>query len=154
VCSEKCFVVSVNISEKKGIPKTPVSTAEFIADYGIKGDAHAGNWHRQVSLLAVESIDKIKSLGVLDIDVGRFAENITTKGVVLHKLPIGTILNIGDVVFEITQIGKECHQKCEIFHQIGDCIMPKEGIFAKVIIGGTIKKGDKIVIDGSAEKVV
>lgn len=139
-------VLAVNISEKKGVPKTTIDEGEFIVDFGLKGDAHGGNWHRQVSLLGQESIDKVTALGVKGLCTGKFAENITTEGIELYTLPIGTRLDIGGVVLEVTQIGKECHQKCAIYHLVGDCIMPKEGIFAKVIQGGIIKKGDQIEV--------
>jgi MOSC domain-containing protein YiiM len=138
-------VVEINISEKKGVQKKPINSAQFIKDHGIKGDAHAGNWHRQVSLLGIESINKMKRLSAEGFSAGDFAENITTEGIELYKLPIGRILNIGDVVLEVTQIGKECHQKCAIYNQVGECIMPKEGIFARVVKSGMIKKGDVIL---------
>lgn len=137
-------VIGINISEKKGVPKVTIDEGEFIVDFGLKGDAHGGNWHRQVSFLGQESIDKMTELGIKGLCTGKFAENITTKGITLYTLPIGTRLTIGEVEFEVTQIGKECHQKCAIYHQVGDCIMPKEGIFAKVIRGGKVKKGDRI----------
>ena len=108
------------------------------------GDAHAGNWHRQISLLAQESIDKMTALGVSDLTPGKFAENITTSGIELHTLPVGTRLRIGDCLAEVTQIGKECHSHCEVFKQTGECIMPKKGIFTKVIKGGKVKAGDTI----------
>ena len=139
-------VVAINISEKKGTPKKEISKGLFIVDHGIKGDAHAGNWHRQVSLLAQESIDKMISLGVENLTVGSFAENITTSGIELHTLPVGTVLKIGETVQEVTQIGKTCHSKCAIFHKVGNCIMPTEGIFTKVIKGGLIRPGDFIEI--------
>jgi MOSC domain-containing protein YiiM len=139
-------VLAVNISEKKGVPKRTIDEGEFIVDFGLKGDAHAGNWHRQVSLLGKESIDKVAALGVKGLCTGKFAENITTEGIELYTLPVGTRLAISDVILEVTQIGKECHQKCAIFKLVGDCIMPKEGIFAKVIKGGIIKKDDEIKI--------
>lgn len=139
-------VVGINISEKKGVPKKTIESGEFIENHGLKGDAHAGNWHRQVSLLAQESIDKMTALGIKGLCTGKFAENITTKGIELHTLRIGAKLKIADVILEISQIGKECHQKCAIFHLVGDCIMPKEGIFARVVKGGIIRKGDKIEI--------
>jgi len=139
-------VIGINISEKKGIPKTTIESGEFIVDFGLKGDAHGGNWHRQVSFLGQESIDKMTALGIKGLCTGKFAENITTEGIELYSLPIGTKLKISSVVFEVTQIGKECHQKCAIYHQIGDCIMPKEGIFAKVLQGGIIKTDDEIEI--------
>lgn len=139
-------VIAINISEKKGVPKTTVELGEFLVDFGLKGDAHAGNWHRQVSLLGQESIDKVTALGVKGLCTGKFAENITTEGIVLYTLAIGTRFQINEVIMEVTQIGKECHKKCAIYHQIGDCVMPKEGIFAKVIKGGLIKAGDEIIV--------
>jgi MOSC domain-containing protein YiiM len=141
-------IVAINISEKKGIPKKTIESGEFIENYGLSGDAHAGNWHRQVSFLAQESIDKMKAAGISELSAGKFAENITTIGIELHTLKLGTILKVADVEFEISQIGKECHHKCAIFDLVGDCIMPKEGIFAIVLKGGTIKKGDKIEVLG------
>ena len=137
-------VIAVNTSDKKGIEKRPVEQGEFIENFGLKGDAHGGDWHRQVSLLAQESINKAIAMGAEGLNAGKFAENITTEGIELHTLPIGTRLEINGVLLEVTQIGKECHQKCAIFHKLGDCIMPREGIFAKVIKGGIIKPGDEI----------
>lgn len=139
-------VTAINISTKKGVPKETIPQGEFIIDFGLKGDAHGGNWHRQVSLLGQESIDKMTALGIKGLCTGKFAENLTTEGIVLYDLPVGSRLGIAECVFEVTQIGKECHQKCAIFHKIGDCIMPKEGIFAKVLKGGTIRPGDEIVV--------
>ncbi|HEX3029020.1 MAG TPA: MOSC domain-containing protein [Clostridia bacterium] len=139
-------VVAINISEKKGVPKTTIDEGEFVVDFGLKGDAHGGNWHRQVSLLGQESIDKVKAQGIKGLCTGKFAENITTEGIELYTLPIGTRLDINGVILEVTQIGKECHQKCAIFHQVGDCVMPKEGIFVKVVQGGLIKKDDIIKV--------
>lgn len=139
-------VLEVSISNKKGVRKVNVDEATLIENYGIKDDAHAGNWHRQVSLLAIESIEKIRAKG-LDVNPGDFAENITTTGINLVSLPIGTKLKLGEsVLLEVTQIGKECHSRCAIYEQAGDCVMPREGIFAKVLVGGIIKKGDPIVI--------
>jgi len=140
-------VVSVNISDKKGIRKHPVGKALIKAEFGIEGDAHASSkWHRQVSLLALESITKMQTAG-LTVNPGDFAENITTAGIDLLELPIGTTLTIGDVVeVEMSQIGKKCHTRCEIYKQAGDCIMPKEGIFVKVLKGGTIKNGDSVKV--------
>ncbi|MEW6214498.1 MAG: MOSC domain-containing protein [Nitrospirota bacterium] len=140
-------VVSINISDKKGIRKKPVKEAEIKTDFGIEGDAHAsGKWHRQVSLLALESIKKMQDLG-LKVNPGDFAENITTEGIDLLKLPLGTKITIGkEVEVEVSQIGKECHTRCSIYYLAGDCVMPKEGIFVKVLRGGKIKKGDKIVV--------
>lgn len=138
-------IISLNISEKKGVNKTPVDQIELIVDHGIKGDAHAGKWHRQVSLLAEESIDFMRAKG-LELDPGAFAENITTKGINLAELPVGTLLTAGDTELEVTQIGKKCHQGCAIFQQVGDCIMPREGIFAKVIKPGLLRAGESIAI--------
>ncbi|MDH3349330.1 MAG: MOSC domain-containing protein [Desulfobulbaceae bacterium] len=138
-------IISLNISEKKGVNKIPVKQIELLVDHGIKGDAHAGDWHRQVSLLAEESIDIMRAKG-LELDPGAFAENITTKGIKLAELPIGTLLTAGETELEVTQIGKKCHQGCAIFKQVGDCIMPREGIFAKVITPGTLHAGEPISI--------
>ncbi|MCM2358100.1 MAG: MOSC domain-containing protein [Geobacteraceae bacterium] len=138
-------VVAVCISEKKGERKTPVASVELREEHGIVGDAHAGDWHRQVSLLAQESIEKMQRMG-LNVDAGDFAENITTSGVELPSLPVGTRLTVGETLLEVTQIGKECHTRCAIYHQAGDCVMPKEGIFARVIRGGTVKAGDSVEI--------
>lgn len=139
-------VIGINISEKKGVPKKTIEVGEFIEDFGLQGDAHAGSFNRQVSFLGQESIDKMTALGIKGLCTGKFAENVTTEGIELYTLPLGTRMTMGEVTFEVTQIGKECHQKCAIFHQIGDCIMPKEGIFAKVIKGGKIKAGDEISV--------
>jgi MOSC domain-containing protein YiiM len=136
-------VVAVCISEKKGERKKPVETVTLRENHGIVGDGHAGDWHRQVSLLAQESIDKMRKMG-LDVTAGDFAENITTSGIDLVALPIGSRIQVGETLLEVTQIGKECHTRCAIYYQAGDCVMPKEGIFAKVITGGTIKPGDTI----------
>lgn len=140
-------VVSVNISDTKGVRKKPVGEVILRAGYGIEGDAHASSeWHRQVSLLAIESIRKMQDMG-LDVSSGDFAENITTEGVDLVSLPLGTSISIGnEVVGEVSQIGKECHTRCAIYYQAGDCVMPKEGIFIKVIRGGIVRKGDTIVV--------
>lgn len=136
-------VVAVSISKAKGEKKTPVEVVHLRENYGIIGDAHAGDWHRQVSLLAQESIDKMRDLG-LDVGAGDFAENITTQGIDLVNLPVGTRLAIGPVVLEISQIGKTCHTRCAIYYQAGDCVMPKEGVFATVRSGGVIKPGSEI----------
>ena len=137
-------VLAVCISDNKGERKKPVDSVELRENHGIVGDAHSGDWHRQVSLLAQESIDKMRALG-LDVNAGDFAENLTTSGIVLVTLPIGSRLQIGETLLEVTQIGKECHTRCAIFYQAGDCVMPKEGIFVKVITGGVIRPGDEIV---------
>jgi MOSC domain-containing protein YiiM len=140
-------IVSLNISEKKGVRKKPVKEVSLKSEYGIEGDAHASSaWHRQVSLLAVESIQKMRDKG-LDVKPGDFAENITTEGIDLLVLPVGTKLTIGeDIKVEVTQIGKECHTRCAIYYQAGDCVMPKEGIFVKVLSGGIIREGDRITV--------
>ena len=140
-------VVAVNISEKKKTPKKTIPEGRLIENFGLEGDAHAGKWHRQVSLLAKESIEKAKGMRTDGLCHGMFAENITTQGIELHTLPIGTKLKIGDeALIEITQIGKECHDGCAIRELVGQCIMPKEGIFGIVLKGGTIKENDEIVI--------
>jgi len=136
-------VVAVCISKNKGERKTPVDSAELQVEHGLAGDAHAGDWHRQVSLLAKESIRKMQDLG-LDVDNGDFAENLTTEGIELVSLPIGTRLQVGEALLEVTQIGKECHTRCAIYHQAGDCVMPKEGIFARVLQGGPVRSGTEI----------
>ena len=137
-------IVSIAVSKKKGTPKRPVETAELVTDHGLRGDAHAGPWHRQVSFLAAESIEKARERG-LDVDFGDFAENIATRGVKWLEFPIGTLVRLGDsAVVEITQIGKECHTRCAIYYKAGDCIMPSEGIFGKVLQGGSIRKGDTL----------
>jgi MOSC domain-containing protein YiiM len=138
-------IIAVCLSTNKGERKTPVAAVELREEHGIIGDAHAGTWHRQVSLLAKESIDKMRALG-LDVTTGDFAENLTTEGVDLLALPIGTRLSVGAAELEVTQIGKECHTRCAIYHQAGDCVMPKEGIFARVLRGGTVRPGDAVVI--------
>ena len=143
----KAKIVSINISDKKGVRKKPVDSVRTKENYGIETDAHASEkWHRQISLLAIESIEKMQAMG-LKVGPGDFAENITTQGIDLPVLPIGTKMTIGrDVEVEVSQIGKVCHTRCAIYHQAGDCVMPKEGIFVKVLKGGTIKKGDEIKI--------
>ncbi|WP_238900184.1 MOSC domain-containing protein [Clostridium sp. YIM B02500] len=139
-------VLSINISEKKGVIKTPIKEGIFIEEHGLKDDAHAGKWHRQVSLLSQESIDKMIKMGVDGLEAGKFAENITTEGIVLYELPVGTRLKIGETIQEVTQIGKECHKGCAIKNQVGTCIMPTEGIFTRIIQGGVIRSGDSIEI--------
>jgi len=138
-------VIAVCISENKGERKTPVASVELRENHGVVGDAHAGEWHRQVSLLAAESIEKMRGMG-LDVDSGDFAENITTQGIDLPALPVGTRLTVGETLLEVTQIGKECHVRCAIYHQAGDCVMPKEGIFARVITGGVVRPGDPLTV--------
>ncbi len=137
--------MAVCISEEKGTQKYNVNTINMIEDYGIEGDAHAGKWHRQVSLLSYEEIENFKERGA-EIDDGAFGENIIVQGIVLNELPIGTQLTCNDVILEVTQIGKECHDHCQIYQKMGECIMPKIGVFARVIQGGTISNGDTIKI--------
>jgi len=139
-------IVSIAMSKKKGTSKEAVESAELLIDHGLKGDAHAGPWHRQVSFLAAESIENAHDRG-LEVGFGDFAENIATRGINWLEVPIGTRVNLGkSAVVEITQIGKECHTRCAIYYKAGDCIMPKEGIFAKVLQGGSIRNGDTIRI--------
>ena len=145
-------VIAINISDRKGVVKTPIPEGNFIGDFGLEGDAHAGKWHRQVSLLGKESVQKMEKLiekyGTPENCTGIFAENITTEGIILYELPVGTKMKIGNTLHEVTQIGKECHEGCAIKKLVGKCIMPREGIFTKVIKGGIVKVGDIIeVID-------
>ncbi len=137
-------VVAVSVSDRKGVKKTNIERGLLVKNFGLEGDAHGGDWHRQISLLARESIDKIRAKG-LDVVPGDFAENITTSGFALEELPIGTRLRLGEeALVEITQIGKVCHDRCAIFHQVGDCVMPREGVFARILKGGAIRPGDAI----------
>jgi MOSC domain-containing protein YiiM len=140
-------IISVNVSKDKGEKKHNIEKCLLIKDKGLKDDAHAGFMHRQVSLLARESIDKIKNMGI-NVVPGDFAENLTTEGIDLPSLPIGTKLLVGDgIVLRVTQIGKECHARCAIFQQVGDCVMPREGIFAEVLTEGEVKVGDTIKVE-------
>ncbi len=142
----KAKIISVNVSDNKGEKKHPIGTCRLLEGHGLDSDAHAGPWHRQVSLLAAESIEKIKKMG-LDVKPGDFAENLTTEGIDLPNLPIGTTLRVGGkVLMKVTQIGKECHTRCAIFQQVGTCVMPTEGIFTEVITGGDIQTGDDIEV--------
>ena len=138
-------IVSVNISKKKGTVKREVPEIRLRLRHGIVGDAHAGDWHRQISLLAEESVDKLRPL-LPQLQPGAFAENINTRGIELKTLPVGARLRLGETVVEITQIGKECHSDCEIKRATGKCVMPTEGVFAVVIKEGTVRKGDEIEI--------
>jgi len=146
-------IVAISISKKKGIPKTNIQSAKLIENFGIEGDIHGGNWHRQISLLALESIDKMREEGLPNLRPGVFAENLTTEFISIPDLSVGDIVWIGkDAELEITQIGKECHDKCAIFFKVGDCVMPREGIFAKVIRGGKIFINDPVtVVNNSIE---
>ena len=139
------YVVSVNISEKKGTMKHEVPFIELKREHGILGDAHAGNWHRQISMLAEESVDKMREI-LPTLQHGAFAENINTRGIDLMHLPVGTKLKVGDALLEVTQIGKECHNDCAIKQAVGKCVMPTEGLFVIVLNEGTVKKGDNIEI--------
>ena len=139
-------VLSINISDKKGVVKNPIEKGMFIENHGLEKDAHSGDWHRQVSLLGKESFEKMKAQGLDDLKYGDFAENITTEGILLYELPIGTKLAIGESLHEVTQIGKKCHSGCAISKTVGKCVMPKEGIFTKVLKSGIIKEGDTIEI--------
>ena len=146
--SNKGRVLSVNISDKKGEKKHNVDRCLLVAQSGLEGDAHAGFQHRQVSLLAEESVQKIRDKG-LDVQFGDFAENLTISGLELFTLPIGTKLKVGqEVLLEMTQIGKVCHERCNIFHQVGDCVMPREGVFAAVVTGGEVRVGDEVEVIG------
>lgn len=141
-------VVSVNLSEEKGQIKLPVTKGLLVEDGGLCGDAHSGDGHRQLSLLARESIDTMSALLGEELANGVFAENITTTGIQLHTLPVGTRLALGDCIVQITQIGKQCHAGCEIFKKVGSCVMPTQGVFARVLAGGEIAQGNSVsVID-------
>ncbi len=139
-------VTSVNISEQKGTQKHPVSEIQLKLRHGIVGDAHAGDWHRQISLLAEESVDSMRTASPIPLDEGVFAENINTLGIDLKHLPVGTRLRIGETEVEVTQIGKECHNDCAIKQAVGKCVMPTEGIFAVVVREGSVRAGDEIEI--------
>lgn len=138
-------VMAVCISEKKGTQKRNVHEALFIEDFGLENDAHAGKWHRQVSLLSYEKIQDFKKKGA-PVEDGAFGENLIVSGIDFKNLPVGTRFQSGDVVMEMTQIGKECHSGCEIYKIMGDCIMPREGVFARVIRGGRIREGDELTV--------
>jgi molybdopterin adenylyltransferase len=138
-------VVSVNVADRKGVRKEPVEVINLLVEHGVEGDAHAGPWHRQVSLLANESIEKMLP-SCPTVNPGAFGENITTQGLRLYDLPVGARMYVGMTLLEVTQIGKECHDRCAIFHQAGDCVMPREGIFVRVIEGGEIAPGDGMVL--------
>ena len=137
--------MGICISKKRGTAKVEVEEANLIEDFGIEHDAHAGNWHRQVSLLSFETREAFKARGA-EIDDGAFGENIIVSGIDLIHLPVGTQIKSGDVLLEVTQIGKECHSHCEIYHRMGECIMPTNGIFTRVLHGGKLKKGDQIKV--------
>ena len=146
-------VLAICISKHKGTLKNEVSEANFIEEFGIEGDAHEGKWHRQVSLLAFEKIDDFRNKGG-NVDFGAFGENLVVDGIELHKLPVGQQLQVGEVLLEVTQIGKECHDKCAIYYQVGECIMPKNGIFTRVLKGGKVKVGDQCTLIDSGKKIL
>ena len=138
-------IIAVNISEKKGTQKKNVHSAKLIEDWGIEHDAHAGKWHRQVSLLSADRINEFRARGA-EVADGAFGENLIVEGFDFKSLPVGTVFQCGDVVLEMTQIGKECHSHCEIYKVMGDCIMPREGVFTRVLHGGVIREGDEMTI--------
>jgi MOSC domain-containing protein YiiM len=138
-------VIAVCISEKRGTQKKNIKEAVLIENFGIENDAHAGDWHRQVSLLSYDRVEEFRKKGA-DVDDGAFGENILVEGIDFKTLPVGTVFRCGDVVLELTQVGKQCHSHCEIYHKVGDCIMPREGVFTKVIKGGKISVGDELLI--------
>jgi MOSC domain-containing protein YiiM len=141
----KGAVVSVNVAAEKGVRKEPRAEILLVADHGVEGDGHAGPWHRQVSLLARESIATMRARG-LDVGPGDFAENVTTEGVAVAELPLGTLLHLGGCLVELTQIGKVCHDRCAIFRAAGDCVMPREGVFVRVLQGGPLRAGDEVAV--------
>ena len=140
-------IKAVCISDKKGQQKHPVESVHLRPEHGIDGDAHAGNWHRQVSLLGKESVDKLQEKISIRLFPGAFAENILCEGLKLYDLPVGTRMRVGTALCEVTQIGKECHADCAIRRQAGDCVMPREGIFAVVLEEGDAKAGDEVIIE-------
>ena len=138
-------VVGICISEKRGTKKTPLPEADIVEGWGIERDAHGGNWHRQVSLLPYEKIEAFRERGA-EVAQGDFGENIIVQGIDLKNLPLGARININKAVLELTQVGKECHSHCEIYQSMGDCIMPREGVFARVVAGGHIRVGDRVEV--------
>lgn len=138
-------VIAVCLSAEKGTQKTNVGSATFVADWGIQGDAHAGKWHRQVSLLSYDKIEAFRARGA-EVTDGAFGENLVVSGIDFRALPLGTKFQCNDVILELTQIGKECHNGCEIYKKMGECIMPREGVFTRVLHGGTISVGDTLTI--------
>lgn len=138
-------IIAVCVSEQKGTQKKNVNSSVFISDWGIEGDAHAGKWHRQISLLSHDKIEEFRARGA-EVQDGAFGENLVVSGIDFRALPIGTRFACNDVLLELTQIGKECHNGCEIFKKMGDCIMPREGVFSRVLHGGTISVGDELTV--------
>ena len=145
-------ILAICISEKKGTQKKPIESARLVEEWGIEGDAHVGKWHRQVSMLSFEKIEAFREKGA-DVDFGAFGENLVVEGFDLSKVPVGTKFQIGEAILELTQIGKECHTHCQIYQTMGECIMPREGVFAVVLKGGQIRNGDTVVIVSCQEKV-
>ena len=150
--TQSAVIKAVCISEKKGQQKRPVERVHLRPEYGIDGDAHAGNWHRQLSLLGQESVNRLQEKISIPLFPGAFAENILCEGIELYKLPVGTKLRVGTALCKVTQIGKECHADCAIRRQAGDCVMPREGIFAIVLTEGEAKAGDLVTVEESAQK--
>lgn len=144
-CSPSPVVAALSVSDRKGIPKSNIERVRLIANWGMEGDAHAGEWHRQISLLAMESIERMRELGA-DVSAGDLAENITTRGLDVPHMNIGDRLRIGSAELEITQIGKECHSRCAIYYLVGDCVMPREGVFARVVKGGELYVGMSVEV--------
>ena len=144
-------IIAICTSEKKGTQKSAVDSVEIVEDFGLKEDAHAGKWHRQVSLLSYEKIEEFRNRGA-EVDYGAFGENLVVSGYDFRNLPIGSRFQCNDVILEMTQIGKECHHGCVIFQKMGDCIMPREGVFCKVIHGGVVRTGDAFTLLESKEK--
>lgn len=144
-------IEAICISTARGMQKRPVGSAEFVADWGIRGDAHGGHWHRQVSLLSADRIDAFRARGA-QVENGAFGENLVVRGFDFSAFPVGTLFKSGDVLLELTQIGKECHQHCAIYQAVGDCIMPREGVFARVIRGGIVRTGDELVLAERRER--
>lgn len=140
-------IAAVCISEKKGTAKRDIGHGRLVVDHGLENDAHAGKWHRQISLLSRDKVEDFKTRGGNVAD-GAFGENLLVSGIDFAQLPVGTLLRSGDVLLQVTQIGKECHAHCAIYHQVGDCIMPREGIFARVLHGGEVAKGDVLYVEG------
>lgn len=144
-------IVGICISEKRGTQKTPIEHAKLLKEWGVEGDAHGGNWHRQVSLISLQKIEEFRAKGA-NVDFGAFGENIIVDGIDFRSLPVGTLLRVGDALLEMTQIGKECHSHCAIYHAVGDCIMPREGVFARVLEAGEIQVGDEMIQEERTEK--
>lgn len=138
-------IMAVCISDKKGIQKHDVGTVQIVDGWGLESDAHGGNWHRQVSLLSHEKVEAFRARGA-EVQSGAFGENLVVEGIDFAKLPVGTLFRSGDVLLELTQIGKECHSHCAIYHKMGDCIMPREGVFCRVLHGGAVSVGDELQV--------